>query len=309
VTVQCTKDGYFIVVVAKDATLPALDLNTISLYGEGPSCTYVDSNSEFAIYYFAVTQCGTLVREEEPGVIIYENIMASYFDVQSGHLGQITRDTTYNLFFQCRYTATSVNSLVIELLPSDPPQPVASIGPVRVLMRLANGKCTTKGCNEVEAAFTSFYTDEEYPVLKVLREPVYVQVEILERTDPLVVLTLDHCWTTTSPNPHTFPQWDILINGCPNPADPYTSELVSVTTDVEFPEHYKRFLFKMFAFVDSVSVEPTYQQIYLHCSTSLCIAAPCRQCFPACFTKLKVLPVEFVATQDTILLGLGTFIY
>lgn len=62
VTVQCTKDGYFIVVVAKDATLPNLDLDTISMYGEGPSCTYVDSNSEFAIYYFAVTQCGTLVR-------------------------------------------------------------------------------------------------------------------------------------------------------------------------------------------------------------------------------------------------------
>lgn len=62
VTVQCTKDGYFIVVVAKDATLPHLDLTTISMYGEGPACTYVDSNSEFAIYYFAVTQCGTLVR-------------------------------------------------------------------------------------------------------------------------------------------------------------------------------------------------------------------------------------------------------
>lgn len=62
VTVQCTKDGYFIVVVAKDATLPSLDLSTIAMYGHGPSCTYVDSNSEFAIYYFAVTQCGTLVK-------------------------------------------------------------------------------------------------------------------------------------------------------------------------------------------------------------------------------------------------------
>lgn len=128
VTVQCTKDGHFIVVVAKDATLPSLDLSTISMYGEGPHCTYVDSNSEFAIYYFAVSQCGTLVRvrvqffyfskqtllniktntvcfciwiilnlsqEEEPGVIIYENIMASHFDIQSGNLGEITRDTTY----------------------------------------------------------------------------------------------------------------------------------------------------------------------------------------------------------------------
>lgn len=65
----------------------------------------------------------------------------------------------------------------------------------------------------VDVAYTSFYTEAEYPVQKVLREPLYVQVEILERTDPFVVLTLDHCWTTTSPNPHTFPQWDILING------------------------------------------------------------------------------------------------
>lgn len=62
VTVQCTKDGYFIVVVAKDSTMPTLNLDTISMYGEGPSCTYADSNSEFAIYYFAVTECGTLVR-------------------------------------------------------------------------------------------------------------------------------------------------------------------------------------------------------------------------------------------------------
>lgn len=67
----------------------------------------------------------------------------------------------------------------------------------------------------MDAAYTSFYVEHDYPVQKVLREPVYVQVEILERTDPSVVLTLDHCWTTTSPNPHTFPQWDILIKGYP----------------------------------------------------------------------------------------------
>lgn len=139
VTVQCTKDGHFIVVVAKDTTLPHLDLNTISMYGEGPTCTYTDSNSEFAIYYFDVTQCGTaaivrvkfpcffkqtlfniktdtikkknkkkintvrfcnwiflnLSQETEPGIITYENMMRSYFDVQFGDGGQITRDTSY----------------------------------------------------------------------------------------------------------------------------------------------------------------------------------------------------------------------
>lgn len=105
-------------------------------------------------------------------------------------------------------------------------------------MDLGNGVCTTKGCDEgmslqafnvaafadvsmpflistftVAAAYTSFYSENDYPVNKVLREPVYVQVEVLEIIDPLVYLTLDHCWTTTSPNPQDMPQWDILING------------------------------------------------------------------------------------------------
>ena len=126
---------------------------------------------------------------------------------------------------------------------------------------------------------------------KVLREPVYVQVEVLERSDPSIVLTLDHCWTTTSPNPHTFPQWDILINGylillflslfslclkdvvpkvpkpifplsrCPNAADPYFSQLVPLPLDLDFRGYYRRFFFKMFAFVDNASLDPLHQQV------------------------------------------------
>lgn len=65
----------------------------------------------------------------------------------------------------------------------------------------------------VDVAYTSYYTEADYPVAKVLREPVYVEVQLLERTDPLLVLTLGRCWTTTSPNPHSMPQWDILIDG------------------------------------------------------------------------------------------------
>lgn len=61
VTVQCTKDGQFIVVVARDATLPSIDLESISLLGDGPHCKYVDSNSAFVIYNFPVTACGTVV--------------------------------------------------------------------------------------------------------------------------------------------------------------------------------------------------------------------------------------------------------
>lgn len=61
VTVQCTKTGEFIVVVAKDVTQPRIDIDTISLKGSGPNCHYIDSNSEFAIYHFNASDCGTTV--------------------------------------------------------------------------------------------------------------------------------------------------------------------------------------------------------------------------------------------------------
>lgn len=150
----------------------------------------------------------------------------------------------FRLLFQCKYSGTSVEALVVELGLQDPPESVASEGPVRVQLKLANGRCTEKGCNEgisfmwrgsvvafvdyfltwtfiqmcasvlpVEVAYTSFYTAADYPVTKVLREPVYVEVELMEKSDPMTILTLDHCWATASSYPHSLPQWDILING------------------------------------------------------------------------------------------------
>uniref|UniRef100_A0A3B4YQA1 Zona pellucida sperm-binding protein 4 n=1 Tax=Seriola lalandi dorsalis TaxID=1841481 RepID=A0A3B4YQA1_SERLL len=207
VTVQCTKDAQFIVVVARDATLPHIDLESVALLGGGQGCTHVDSNSDFAIYQFPVTACGSVIMEE-PGVIIYENRMSSSYEVGIGDRGAITRDSYYE------YIGTSVETVVVEVLPlQDPPLPAAALGPIQVHLWLANGQCHTKGCNELDVAYNSFYTDADYPVTKVLRDPVYVEVQLLDKTDPNLVLTLGRCWTTTSSNPHSLPQWDILIDG------------------------------------------------------------------------------------------------
>lgn len=62
VTLQCTKEGLFIVVGARDATLPNTDLETISFYENGHSCNPVGSTSAFAIYEFPVTACGAVVK-------------------------------------------------------------------------------------------------------------------------------------------------------------------------------------------------------------------------------------------------------
>uniref|UniRef100_UPI0037E8B309 zona pellucida sperm-binding protein 1-like n=1 Tax=Semicossyphus pulcher TaxID=241346 RepID=UPI0037E8B309 len=300
VTVQCTKDAQFIVVVARDATLPNIDLESISLLGEGQGCTHVDSNSAFAIYQFPVTACGSVVMEE-PGVIIYENRMSSSYEVGVGPLGAITRDSFYELLFQCRYTGTSVETLVVQVLPlENPPLPVAALGPIRVHLRLANGQCNTKGCNEGDVAYSSYYTEADYPVTKVLRDPVYVEVQLLEKTDPNLVLTLGRCWTTTSPNPHSMPQWDILIDGCPYRDDRYLSSLVPVdqSSGLYFPSHYRRFIFKMFTFVSPDSLEPLREQVYIHCSTAVCSAAPGRSCDPSCFRKKRDVKAAIQKTAE-----------
>ncbi|KAL4005918.1 hypothetical protein ACER0C_005631 [Sarotherodon galilaeus] len=305
VTVQCTRDAQFVVVVAKDVTLPHLDLQTTSLAAGGPGCSYVDSNSAFAIYQFPVTACGTTFMEE-PGVIIYENRMTSSYQVGVGPRGSITRDSHFDFLFQCRYIGTDVETVIVEILPlQNPPLPVSAMGPINVIMRLANGRCLTKGCNELDVAYTSFYTEADYPVTKVLRDPVYVEVQLLKKTDPMLVLTLGRCWVTTSPFPHTFPQWDILIDGCPYRDDNYLSSLVPVSANsgLDFPSHYRRFVFKMFTFVgssvkDQKGMDPLHEKLYIHCSTAVCVSGQFVSCEPACYRTRRDVEAEDQKTNE-----------
>uniref|UniRef100_A0A8C6PS85 Zona pellucida sperm-binding protein 4 n=1 Tax=Nothobranchius furzeri TaxID=105023 RepID=A0A8C6PS85_NOTFU len=305
VTVQCTKDGQFIVVVAKDVTLPHIDLESIGLLGHGQSCKAAHTNSIFAVYFFPVTACGTIVMEE-PNAIIYQNRMMSLLEVKFGAYGAITWDSSYELLFQCKYIGTSVETLILEVDVLGPPLPIAALGPINVEIRLASGQCSTKGCNE--AAYTSYYVDSDYPVTKVLRDPVYVEVELLDKTDPALVLTLGRCWATTGPIPHSFPQWDILINGCPNSDDRYISSLVPVdaSSGLQYPTHYRRFVFKMLTFIDHSTTGPLHEKIYVHCSAAVCASGPGVSCEPACHRKGSRLflhaGIPFAATTAWLLL-------
>ncbi|XP_056097017.1 zona pellucida sperm-binding protein 4-like [Rhinichthys klamathensis goyatoka] len=272
VTVQCIRDGQFVVVVARDVTLPRLSLDSVRLLGgNDPACSPVGSTPFFAIYQFPVTACGTSMMEDS-GYVVYENRMTSSYEVGMGPLGSITRDSHFELLFQCRYSGTSVEALVVEVNTVPPPPPVAAPGPLRVELRLANGQCVTKGCAEGDEAYTSYYSDADYPVTKVLREPVYVEVHLLERTDPNIVLMLGHCWATSTPSPLSLPQWDLLVDGCPHQDDRYLTTLVPVagSSGLQFPTHYKRFVVKMFTFVDPASLAPLQEMVFIHCSTEVC---------------------------------------
>lgn len=60
--------------------------------------------------------------------------------------------------------------------------------------------------------YSEYYSHGDYPVVKVLRDPVFLEVRILRRTDPKLVLVLHECWATPSTNPLQQPQWPILVN-------------------------------------------------------------------------------------------------
>ncbi|XP_077056137.1 zona pellucida sperm-binding protein 4-like [Siphateles boraxobius] len=301
VTVQCIRDGQFVVVVARDVTLPRLSLDSVRLLGgNDPACSPVGSTPFFAIYQFPVTACGTSIMEDS-GYVVYENRMTSSYEVGIGPLGSITRDSHFELLFQCRYSGTSVEALVVEVNTVPPPPPVAAPGPLRVELRLANGQCVTKGCAEGDEAYTSYYSDSDYPVTKVLREPVYVEVHILERTDPNIVLMLGHCWATSTPSPLSLPQWDLLVDGCPYQDDRYLTTLVPVagSSGLQFPTHYKRFVVKMFTFVDPASLAPLQETIFIHCSTAVCHPSS-GSCEQSCTRKRREANDKTISSGQTV---------
>ncbi|KAJ0058806.1 hypothetical protein NL108_000528, partial [Boleophthalmus pectinirostris] len=283
-TLQCTRDGQFVVVVARDATLPRIDVDSVSLLeSDRESCSPVGVTAAFTIFQFAVTQCGTRITEED-GYIVYENHMSSAYEVGIGPRGSITRDSHFELLFQCRYSGSAAQAVVMEVNDVPAPLSVAATGPLRVELRLGNGQCHTKGCVEEVAAYTSYYSASDYPITKVLRDPVYVEVRILERSDPNVVLTLEHCWATSAPGPDSLPQWDLVLNGCPYSEDHYLTKMVPVDaySGLTYPTHYKRFIMKMFTFVDQTTYAPYQDTVYIHCSTAVCYPNSMDSCQSQC---------------------------
>ncbi|XP_059199796.1 zona pellucida sperm-binding protein 4-like isoform X2 [Centropristis striata] len=298
VTVQCTRDGQFVVVVARAATLPHIDVESVSLLETNdPSCSPVGVTSAFVIFQFPATACGTILKEEED-YVVYENHMSSSYEVGIGPRGSITRDSHFELLFQCRYSGTSVQALVMEVNAVPPPVPVAAAGPLSVELRLGNGQCHSKGCVEEEAAYSSFYTAADYPITKVLREALYVEVRILERSDPNLVLNLEHCWSTSTPNPSSLPQWDLLIDGCPFHDDQYLTTVVPVggSSGLHYPTHHKRFIVKMFTFVDPNTFSTQKDTVFIHCATAVCYPSSTNSCEQPCHRQRRA-AVRKVSTQ------------
>ncbi|KAG2466058.1 ZP4 protein, partial [Polypterus senegalus] len=196
--VQCTLKGQF-VVVSDNVTLPPQDLGCIQLVdSSSPSCSPVTSLSSFVMYQFPVSACGSTVQMAG-GNVTCQNTMSAAITVRSGPEGSITRDSVYKLFFQCTYSGSQDVQVEAEVYPVTPTLPVVDQGLFDLELVIAT-----------DSSYRSCYVDADYPVTKTLSDLVAVEVHIMKRTDPNLVLTLGDCWLTPGPSASSLPQWSFL---------------------------------------------------------------------------------------------------
>ncbi|NWH25019.1 ZP4 protein, partial [Grus americana] len=282
VTAHCTSEGQFSIAISRDVTLPPVILDSVQLAsGHSTGCVPVVKNNAFVVYQFPLSACGTTFQVTGDQAI-YENELVASRDVKTGSLGSVTRDSTFRLHVRCSYSITgSFIPLSVQVFTLPPLPAVSQPGPLSLELRVAS--------DMRDGSYTSYYTDSDYPVVKTLRDPVYAEVKILQRTDPELVLILHHCWATPSINPQQKLQWPVLVDGCPYAGDNYQTQLVplSLGSGLLFPSHYQRFTLYTFTFVDSTSQEMLSGLVYLHCSASVCHRSVQESCATTCAARAR----------------------
>uniref|UniRef100_A0A670Z5X6 Zona pellucida glycoprotein 1 n=1 Tax=Pseudonaja textilis TaxID=8673 RepID=A0A670Z5X6_PSETE len=286
VTVQCLRDGYFILVISRDMLDYPIILESVRLSYAQADCSPIRKTESFLVFRFPLTQCGTTVQVTG-GKLIYENQLVSGLDILKGPDGSITRDSTLMLHARCIYNTTDFLPLQVEVFSPPSPAPIFQVGPLRLELRIAT-----------DSSYTSYYS--QYPIVKILRDPVHVEIRILQRDDPSLVLVLNECWATPSSNPLEQLQWPILVDGCPFEGDNYRTQLVPMgpaTSELHFPNHYQRFIIYTFTFVDSAPQMVLDGLVYLFCSVSVCHPADHDSCRVECQMPVASSKLEcFTAT-------------
>ncbi|XP_048453081.1 zona pellucida protein AX 1, partial [Rhincodon typus] len=214
------------------------------------TCRPKESSAFQVMFDFFANACGTSRRFEED-YMIYENEVAFF--------KKSTSDPVYRLAVSCRYHVNDSLHLQFEHQLNPQPTVVPGYGPLILMMQLAT-----------DVSYSKLYEEGDYPVVKYLTDPLYVEVQLLHNKDPQIELFLQDCWATASPDRHSIPQWALIINSCENKADLYRTTFHPVTKNerVKYPAHFKRFEVQMFTF--TWGNNHTKEQVYFHCSVALC---------------------------------------
>ncbi|KAK2100390.1 Zona pellucida sperm-binding protein 1 [Saguinus oedipus] len=228
--VQCFRDGYFILMVSQEIALThRITLANVYLAYTPTSCSPTQDTDAFVVFQFPVTHCGTTVQVAGDQ-LVYENWLVASIHIQKGPQGSIM------LHVCCVFNASDFLPVQASIFPTPLPAPVTQPGPCGL----------SYGSPRMRPSAPTMYGEDDYPIVRLLREPVHVEVRLLQRTDPKLVLLLHQCWGAPSANPFQQPQWPILSDG-------YRTQMVALDRATPFQSHYQRFTVATFALLDSGS--------------------------------------------------------
>ncbi|XP_077035504.1 zona pellucida sperm-binding protein 1 [Agelaius phoeniceus] len=272
-TVQCLLEGHFVLVVPRGMVALPYNLDSVRLASGQAGCEPRHVSEAFVMFRFPVTHCGTTVQVIED-MLIYENQLISTIDVQGSPRGSVTRDSVYILRARCIYNSSDLLPLGVEVAVPPTATPLAMPGPLGLQLRIAT-----------DESYSSYHAVGDFPLVRVLRDPIYVEVRLLQKTDPNLVLVLHHCWASPGSHATSQPQWPILVEGCPFQGDNYRTRLIPMgpaSPELPFPSHYQRFVISTFAFVEPPRMAVLEGEVYISCSASVCHLAQPEPCRPSC---------------------------
>ncbi|XP_029433317.1 zona pellucida sperm-binding protein 2 [Rhinatrema bivittatum] len=250
--VVCTAEGYMDFEITADSTRPELNLDTVKL--KDPNCQPISKSKEKVRFHVPLSGCGTK-RRFEGETAIYENeVWSQWVDLPPS---RISRDSEFRLTVLCYYQKDNI-TINLDVMTRSPPVLVSkSEGPLSLVLNLYSGDL-----------YEELYTDQQYPVVKHLREPLYLEARLLNRNDPNLELMLNDCWATALEDPASVPRWNIVVDGCDFENDNYKTVFHPVGFKVDLPSYRKRFEVKTFAFVSGDKVLSSL--VYFHCSVIVC---------------------------------------
>ncbi|GAA6219139.1 alpha-tectorin-like [Lates japonicus] len=224
-----------------------LHLNDQACKGE------MDNLTHMVMFSFnSSNTCGTVVMSNN-SQIIYKNTIVTR---NSSMFGLINRHSPVHIDFSCFYSQPDVKSLGITLKHSS------------VIQQISSGEWNY---SLTMKAYTS--PDRMQAIQSnsdiALDEKIWVELKTDGLDGKMVVIVTDSCWATNQPSPSGSLRYDLIINGCPNPAD----QTVKVEGNGQETSNY--FSFNTFQFSGKTG------DVYLHCKVELCVRQG-NSCIPRC---------------------------